>query len=96
MTVSANLAAYPPSLYRVVRAPVRCRFDRRDLPCGLQIMGKPFDEKTVLAIGYAVEASVREEMEENQAGCGGTCFSRRSVSGLTERAYDAAIGLEVT
>jgi aspartyl-tRNA(Asn)/glutamyl-tRNA(Gln) amidotransferase subunit A len=65
MTVSANLAGIP-------ALSVPCGFARpsdagltgRDLPCGLQIMGKPFDEETVLAIGYAVEASVREEMEE--------------------------------
>lgn len=68
MTVSVNLAGIP-------ALSVPCGFAEppgdggpgQELPCGLQIMGKPFDEETVLATGYAVESCVGEEMEEKSA-----------------------------
>ena len=34
---------------------VPCGFDERGLPVGLQIIGKPFDEATVLQVAYAYE-----------------------------------------
>jgi len=43
-----NLAGVP-----VLSVP--CGFDHRALPIGLQIIGKPFDEPTVLRVGYAYE-----------------------------------------
>lgn len=53
LTVPVNLAGIP-------ALSVPCGFSRPDesgpeLPCGLQIMGKPYDEETVLALGYAFE-----------------------------------------
>ncbi|MQF68902.1 Asp-tRNA(Asn)/Glu-tRNA(Gln) amidotransferase subunit GatA [SAR202 cluster bacterium AD-804-J14_MRT_500m] len=36
---------------------VRCGFDNAGLPIGLQIGGKPFDEATVLRLGYSYEQS---------------------------------------
>jgi aspartyl-tRNA(Asn)/glutamyl-tRNA(Gln) amidotransferase subunit A len=68
MTVSVNLAGIP-------ALSVPCGFAEpsgeggsgRELPCGLQIMGKRFDEETVLTAGYVVEPFIREEMEEKSA-----------------------------
>ncbi len=34
---------------------IPCGFDDKSLPFGLQIMGRPFDEATVLRVGYAYE-----------------------------------------
>ena len=34
---------------------VPCGFDHRGLPIGMQIVGKAFDEGTLLRIGYAYE-----------------------------------------
>ena len=33
-----------------------------DLPCGLQVIGKPFDENTVLRLGYSIERAIEEEI----------------------------------
>ncbi len=53
LTVPVNLAGIP-------ALSVPCGFSQPEeteapLPCGLQIMGKPYDEETVLAVGYAFE-----------------------------------------
>jgi aspartyl-tRNA(Asn)/glutamyl-tRNA(Gln) amidotransferase subunit A len=47
-TVSANLAGLP-------ALTVPCGADARGLPIGLQIIGRRFDEPTVLRVGDAVE-----------------------------------------
>jgi aspartyl-tRNA(Asn)/glutamyl-tRNA(Gln) amidotransferase subunit A len=47
LTVPANLTGYP-------AVSVQCGFKDR-LPIGLQIMGKPFDEKTILKVAYMFE-----------------------------------------
>jgi aspartyl-tRNA(Asn)/glutamyl-tRNA(Gln) amidotransferase subunit A len=47
-TNSANLAGIP-------GLSLPCGFDDEGLPIGLQIMGKHFDEETILRIGYAYE-----------------------------------------
>lgn len=47
-TVSVNLAGLP-------GLSLPCGFDRSGLPIGLQIVGRPFDEETVLNVGYAYE-----------------------------------------
>ncbi|HHY75261.1 MAG TPA: Asp-tRNA(Asn)/Glu-tRNA(Gln) amidotransferase subunit GatA [Firmicutes bacterium] len=66
MTVSINLAGLP-------AVSVPCGFAEipdgagKEMPCGLQIIGKPFDEETVLAAAYAVESFVKEELEEKSA-----------------------------
>lgn len=51
--VAVNLAGLP-------ALSVPCGFSRADeteklLPCGLQIIGKPYDEETILSLGYAFE-----------------------------------------
>lgn len=50
-TISCNLAGLP-------GLSVPCGFSSGNLPIGLQILGKPFDEETVLATGAAYEAAV--------------------------------------
>jgi len=47
-TISANLAGIP-------GISIPCGLGRNGLPVGLQILGKPFDEKTILRIAYAYE-----------------------------------------
>ncbi len=47
-TISANLAGIP-------GISIPCGFGKNNLPIGLQILGKPFEEKTVLRIAYAYE-----------------------------------------
>jgi aspartyl-tRNA(Asn)/glutamyl-tRNA(Gln) amidotransferase subunit A len=68
MTVPANLAGIPAlSVPCGFALPPGSGSSERLMPCGLQIMGKPFDEETVLQVGFLVESSVREEMEEKSA-----------------------------
>ncbi|MBM4261955.1 MAG: Asp-tRNA(Asn)/Glu-tRNA(Gln) amidotransferase subunit GatA [Deltaproteobacteria bacterium] len=47
-TISVNLAGLP-----AISLP--CGFDKAGLPIGLQIIGKPFDEATILRVAYAYE-----------------------------------------
>lgn len=47
-TISANLAGIP-------GISVPCGFTKNNLPVGLQILGKPFDEETILKIAYNYE-----------------------------------------
>lgn len=47
-TVSLNLAGLPGLV-------VPCGFDSKNLPIGLQLIGKPFDEQTLLNAGYAFQ-----------------------------------------
>ena len=49
-TVPANLAGLP-------GISVPCGFDSKGLPVGLQLIGKPFDEETLLRIAHAAEPS---------------------------------------
>jgi len=49
-TISVNLAGLP-----AISLP--CGFDPEGLPIGMQIIGKHFDESTILAIAYAYEQS---------------------------------------
>ena len=51
-TISVNLAGLP-------GLSLPCGFDSQGLPIGLQIVGKPFDEETVLRTGYAYEQSTQ-------------------------------------
>ena len=53
-TISANLAGLP-------ALSVPCGVSSEHLPIGLQILGRPFEEETVLKAGYAVERSLRLE-----------------------------------
>jgi aspartyl-tRNA(Asn)/glutamyl-tRNA(Gln) amidotransferase subunit A len=48
LTISANLAGIP-------GISVNCGFTKSGLPIGLQILGKPFDEATVLRTAHAYE-----------------------------------------
>jgi aspartyl-tRNA(Asn)/glutamyl-tRNA(Gln) amidotransferase subunit A len=48
LTISVNLAGLPGLV-------VPCGADRAGLPVGLQVIGRPFDEATVLRIGAAYE-----------------------------------------
>ena len=47
-TVPVNLAGLP-------AISIPCGFTKSDLPIGLQIIGKPFDEETILRIAYNFE-----------------------------------------
>ena len=47
-TISANLAGIP-------GVSIPCGFTKNNLPIGLQILGKPFDEETILRIAYNYE-----------------------------------------
>jgi len=47
-TISANLAGIP-------AVSIPCGFSKDGLPIGMQIMGKPFDEVTILQVGYAYQ-----------------------------------------
>ena len=47
-TVPANLAGLP-------GISVPCGFDSRRLPIGLQLIGRPFDEETLLRLAHAAE-----------------------------------------
>ena len=49
-TISVNLAGLP-------ALSLPCGFDSEGLPIGLQIIGKQFDESTILAVAYAYEQS---------------------------------------
>ena len=49
-TISCNLAGLP-------GLSLPCGFTKNGLPIGLQILGRPFDEETVLAAAYAYEQS---------------------------------------
>jgi aspartyl-tRNA(Asn)/glutamyl-tRNA(Gln) amidotransferase subunit A len=49
-TISVNLAGVP-------AMSVPCGFSSENLPIGLQIIGRPFDEATVLKVAYAYEQS---------------------------------------
>jgi aspartyl-tRNA(Asn)/glutamyl-tRNA(Gln) amidotransferase subunit A len=49
-TVPINLAGVP-------GISVPCGFTSAGLPVGLQIIGKPFDEETILRMAYAFEQS---------------------------------------
>jgi aspartyl-tRNA(Asn)/glutamyl-tRNA(Gln) amidotransferase subunit A len=47
-TISINLAGLP-------ALSLPCGFDSEDMPIGLQIIGKPFDESTILRVAYNYE-----------------------------------------
>lgn len=58
--VAVNLAGVP-------ALSVPCGFswadeDEKPLPCGLQIIGKPYDEETILSLGYAFENAVADKI----------------------------------
>jgi len=50
MTISANLAG-------VCGMSVPCGFGEGGMPIGLQLMGKPFNEETILCVAHAYEQS---------------------------------------
>ncbi|HUU68352.1 MAG TPA: amidase family protein, partial [Planctomycetota bacterium] len=47
-TISANLAGIP-------GISIPCGFSSEELPIGLQLMAKPFDEERLLRVAYAFE-----------------------------------------
>jgi len=49
-TISANLAG-------ICGISIPCGFSSEGLPIGMQILGKPFDEETILRVAYAFEQS---------------------------------------
>ena len=49
-TISVNLAGLP-------ALALSCGADTAGLPVGLQVIGRPFDEETVLRVGHAYEQS---------------------------------------
>ncbi|HHV29642.1 Asp-tRNA(Asn)/Glu-tRNA(Gln) amidotransferase subunit GatA [Acetivibrio mesophilus] len=57
-TVSVNIAGLP-------GLTIPCGFDISNLPIGLQLIGKPFDESTLLRVGYTFEQNT--EYHKNRA-----------------------------
>ena len=57
LTIPCNIAGLP-------GISVPCGFSSEKLPIGLQIMGKPFDEQTVLNVAYAYEQSTKWHEKE--------------------------------
>jgi len=55
LTISANLAGLP-------ALSLPCGFDQAGLPVGMQIIGKHFDETTLLRLGYAYEKATEWNM----------------------------------
>src|SRR5690242_13901492 len=51
-TISVNLAGLP-------ALALPCGADKAGLPVGLQVIGRPFDEETVLRVGHAYEQSTK-------------------------------------
>jgi len=49
-TISANLAGLP-------AMSIPCAFTKNNLPVGLHILAKPFDEETIFRVAYAFEQS---------------------------------------
>jgi aspartyl-tRNA(Asn)/glutamyl-tRNA(Gln) amidotransferase subunit A len=50
-----DIFTLPASLAGLPALSLPCGFDEKGLPIGLQIIGKHFDEATILRIGYAYE-----------------------------------------
>ena len=48
LTISVNLAGLP-------ALSLPCGFDHAGLPIGMQVIGRPFDEATILRLGYTFE-----------------------------------------
>lgn len=48
-TVMINIAGLP-------SLALPCGFDKDNMPVGMQLIGKPFDERTVLSAGYAFQS----------------------------------------
>jgi aspartyl-tRNA(Asn)/glutamyl-tRNA(Gln) amidotransferase subunit A len=51
-TISVNLAGLP-------AISIPCGFSKQNLPIGLQLIGKPFDEETILRTAYAFEQATQ-------------------------------------
>ena len=58
-TISINLAGLP-------ALSLPCGFDARGLPIGMQIIGKPFEEATILNAGYSYEQSTEWHRQKPQ------------------------------
>ncbi|NLA07612.1 MAG: hypothetical protein GX872_08280, partial [Firmicutes bacterium] len=51
----SDVYTVPPNLAGIPGISVPCGFDEEGMPVGLQIMGKQYDEATLLRIAYAFE-----------------------------------------
>ncbi len=60
-TISANLAGIP-------GISIPCGFSKEGLPIGLQILGKPFDEETILRVAYTFEQSTDYHLRRPMVG----------------------------
>jgi aspartyl-tRNA(Asn)/glutamyl-tRNA(Gln) amidotransferase subunit A len=56
--VSAEITAFA-NYYSLPVASVPCGFDSHDMPVGLQIVGKPGDERTVLSVAHQYELATK-------------------------------------
>jgi aspartyl-tRNA(Asn)/glutamyl-tRNA(Gln) amidotransferase subunit A len=61
-TISANLAGVP-------AISVNCGFTRAGLPIGLQIIGRPFEEESVLRVAHAYEQATTWRARRPTVGC---------------------------
>ena len=65
----ADICTIPVNLAGIPALSVPCGFSE-DLPVGLQIMGKPFDEETLLRVGYVYEQSAGWRGKRQVTGIG--------------------------
>jgi hypothetical protein len=82
-TVTANLAGLP-------GLAVPAGLDAQGLPLGLQVIGKPFDEETVFAVGAAIERAANFTAVPSHEGRG----MSYTIEGTTGP-WELVIGLEV-
>ncbi len=64
-TISANLAGLP-------AISIPCGFNEEGLPIGLQLIGKPFDEATLLRVAHAFEGETRYYLQTPKLDLKGT------------------------
>ena len=66
----SDVYTVPPNLAGIPGMSVPCGFDKEGMPVGLQIMGRQYDEATLLQVAYAFEQATdfhvrRPEAEPN-------------------------------
>ena len=55
----ADLCTVPVNITGIPAISIPCGLDKSGLPIGMQIMGKQFDEETILKAAYAMEKELK-------------------------------------